>query len=1109
MSNALNRFLLFIAIFAVVSAGMLNAQTAVTGAITGYVSDASAAVVADATVEVTNTGTGVTTSGVTNGDGVYRFSSLIPGTYSVTITKAGFAKFVQPGISVESGTGVRIDAKLSIGNVTTAVSVTGQAPALQTDSAEVSEAIPASQINALPTFGRNITRLSLLAPGAFMKGGQLDLHPENAGEDFDVNINGGQTNNNAHILDGVDNTEVIQGYSLLVVPQDSVHEVKLTTSNYDAEYGDVSGGVWQVTTKSGTNQLHGSGFEYYRSNDFFAADSFSQPNGVPQNVWNQFGGSIGGPIKKDKLFFFGDFQGMRNHFATSSLYTTPIDAFKDGDFSSIASTNPIYDPTTGNPDGTGRTQFECNGVLNVICPDRISPAAKNLLALLPEPTIPGQINNNFTVARPALFDQNQFDTRVDYFVTPKTVIFGKFSYFGATFLTNNVFGAVGGGPALAGAVNSGNSLDHDKSMMVDYQHTFSPTLLQDFRFAFSRIYIQELQLDAASDEATTVGIPDINLGTVYTSGLPELDIAGPTSNFTMGDVGLPFYEREANFQFYDNWTKIAGRHSIKFGADISKFFGIRTDVSGRGDFGFSQNLTGLNVPNDPSFQSGLGLASFLLGYSSSFGRDITLVQPQEKMWKWAFYGQDTWQVTPRLTLTGGLRWDYMSPIFTPDGQSVGNIDVATNSVWLTGLAGKYAGVTTSKTEFSPRVGVAYRLGHDTVLRGGYGRSYFMNPYGAGFGTQGGGWPIKQSQFDTQDNPYSPLAFTLDEGPGQPAALPAYPSNGILPFNGGPDGFSEYFPGVGKYPHSYNDTYNVTLEHVFPHEFTAAIGYVGNIGRHLWDNVDLNAPVPGPGDFNSRRPYFVTNGWTQSEVERNDAVSGYPELRSNYNSLQARLEKRFQGGLYILSNFTWDKALDEGTFGVQNQFDFRSNYGNADSTRPWSSVSAVTWEVPFGHGRAFGSSMKGAADAILGGWTLSGVLNLEGGSWFTPMLGNTASLNSTIGLRPDRIGSGKVSNPNRNEWFNPADFTVPALYTYGDSGRNILLGPGFDTVDIALAKAFRITEGTHLELRWDTFNTTNHTNLSTPNSTVDSATAGQITGIVDFRRRMEIGAHLTF
>ncbi len=1106
MNSASRRFLLSVLLFSLIGAGVMIGQTAVTGAITGYVSDASGAVVGDATVEATNTSTGVVDKTVTNSDGVYRFSSLIPGNYSITIAKAGFAKFSQQSVLVQTGTSIRVDAKLPVASVTTAVNVTGQAPALQTDSPEVSQVVQAKEVNALPTFGRNVTRLSILAPGAMQESGQLDLHPENAGEDVDVMVNGGQFSDNAHILDGVDNTEVIQGYSLLVVPQDSVSEVKLTTSNYDAEYGHVSGGVWQLSTKSGSNQLHGSAFEYYRSNSFFAADSFSQPNGVPHNVWNQFGGSLGGPIKKDKLFFFGDFQGMRNHFATASLYTTPIDAFKAGDFSSVAATNPIFDPATGNPDGTGRTQFQCNGVLNVICPDRISPAAKNLLALLPEPTIPGQADNNFTIARPAIFGQNQFDTRIDYFATSKTVLFGRFSYFGANFYTNNVFGAVAGGPALQGAVNSGNSFDHDKSMMFDYQHTFSSSLVHDFRFAFSRIYIQELQLDAGSNTADTVGIPNINLGTVYTQGLPQLNIGGPTSGFGMGDFGLPFYEKEATVQFYDNWTKTSGRHTFKWGADIEKFFGVRTDVSGRGVFDFNQNITGTpSVAN-----SGLGMASFLLGLSDSFGRSLTLVQPQEKMWKLAFYGQDTWQVTRKLTLTLGLRWDYISPIFTPKGQSVGNIDLSTGNIVLSNLADKYAGVTVSKTEFSPRLGVSYRLGHETVLRGGFGRSYFVNPYGAGFGTQGCCWPIKQNQSDVQANPYAPLAFTLDQGPGVPAALPDFPSNGILPFNGGPDGFSEYFVGVGPYPHSYQDTYNVTLEHSFPHQITASIAYVGNNGHHLWNGgYDVNAPVPGPGDFNPRRPYFAKFGWTQPEYQRNNQIPGLPDATSNYNALQARFEKRFSHGLYVLSNFTYDKASDYGGFGLQNQFDFASNYGNMDSVRPWASVTAINWELPFGHGRAYANSMKGVAEAIAGGWNLSGIINLEGGRWFTPFMASSATLNSTIGLRPDRTCSGKVSNPNRNEWFNPACFTTPALYTYGDSGRNILQGPGFDMADLSLAKSFAIRESTHLELKWDVFNAFNHTNLSRPDATIGSSTVGQIHGIDDFKRRMQIGAHITF
>jgi outer membrane receptor protein involved in Fe transport len=1119
MNSAAYRFLTLIAVLSMVGSGMLHGQTQVSGGIAGNVTDSSGAVVADAAVEVTNVGTAVTDRTVTNRDGAYRFPSLIPGIYTLTITKQGFGEFKREATRIDAGTGYRVDAVLPIGTVKSAVTVTGETPILQTDSAEVSENIQSREIHNLPAFGRNITRLSLLAPGAFMATGQLDLHPENAGEDFNVHVNGTQTNNNAHILDGVDNTEVIQGYSLLVVPQDSVQELKLTTTNYDAEYGSVDGGIWQITTKSGSNAFHGSLFEYYRTSGFNAADHFSQPNGIPGNVWNQFGGSIGGPIKKDKLFFFSDFQGMRNHFFTSSLYTTPIDAFKIGDFTSIAGSDVIYDPATGNPDGTGRQQISCNGVLNKICPDRISQAASNLLALLPEPTIPGTPVNNYAVSRPATFNQNQVDGRVDYYVTPKTVVFGKYSYFDANFFTDNVFGPIAGGPALGGAVNSGNSYDHDQSAMVDYQHTFSPSLLQDARFAFSRIYIQELQLDTA-DTATKVGIPDINLGTIYTAGLPALQIDGPIGGFTMGDIGLPFFETETNFQFYSNWTKTWGNHAFKFGGEVAKFFGIRTDVSGRGNFESSQNITALNGPAcalpPPAPPCGSGLAAFELGLTSNFGRDITLVQPQEKMWKRAFYGQDTWRMTPKLTVIAGLRWDYMSPIFTPTGQSVGNIDLNTNMVLLTNLAGKYAGVTTSKTEFSPRVGASYHLFPNTVLRGGFARSYFMNPYGAGFGTQGCCWPIKQSQADTAANTYAPLTFTLDQGPGLPATLPAYPSNGMLPFDGGPDGFSNLFPGVGPYPHSYDDSYNVTLEQILPHQFIFTIGYVGNHGRHLWDNIDVNAPIPGPGAFDPRRPYYANFGWTQEETQRNDQLPNYPELKNNFNSLQVHVEKRFQAGFYMLSNFTWAKGLDEGTFGPQNQFNFQSNYGNSDTTRPWASVSAVNWQLPFGRGQAYASNLSRPMELLAGGWTFSGIFNFQGGTYFTPTLANNASLNSTIALRPDRIGNGGVANPNRYQWFNTTDFVnVAQPYTYGNSGRNILLAPGYGEIDTTLSKTMVITERTRLELQWMVFNVANRINLGSPNASISPGIptsdtgSGTITSIVDYRRRMQIGAHLTF
>jgi len=1126
MNSATYRCLTLIAVLSLLSMGALHGQTAVSGGIEGNVTDSSGAAIPGAAVEATNVADSVVRQTVTNLDGAYRFPSLIPGTYSVTVKKAGFATFVREGTRIDAGILYRVDAKLPVGTASAKVEVTGEAPLLQTDSAEVNETIHSSEISGLPTYGNNITRLSLLAPGVSMPTGQLDLHPENAGEDFNLNVNGAAPNANGHLLDGVENTEAIQGLSIIVTPNDAVQEVKLATSDYDAEYGKVAGGLWQITTKSGTNAFHGSLFENYRTSGFNAADHFTEPTGIPRNIWNQFGGSLGGPVIKDKIFFFGDYQGMRNNLFASGNETVPIDAFRTGDFSSVAAIDPIYDPATGNPDGTGRTQIQCNGVLNVICPDRLSPAAQNLLALLPQPNAPGY-SSNYQISRPATFDQDQFDTRGDYFVTSKTVVFGKFSYFKANFDTPTAYGVAGGGAPLGGpgVANAGLSSDHDKSLMVDYQHTFSPSLLTDARFAFSRLIISELQPDYNTDAASAAGVPNVNLGTVYTSGLPEINISDPLTPFNMGDFGLPFFEREANFEFYNNWTKTVGHHAFKWGADIGKFFGIRTDVSGRGTFTVSQSLTQLNdsatsgpctSPAAGSF-CGSGLAAFELGLPSGFNRDITLVQPQEKLWKMAGYGQDTWQVTPKLTLTLGLRWDYMSPIFTQNGQSDGNIDVATDTILLTNLAGKYAGVTTPRTEFSPRIGVAYRLPYETVFRAGYGRSYYMNADGAGFGTQGCCWPIKQSQTDTQANPFAPLGYTFDQGPGAPPALPAFPSNGQISFQGAPGG-SEYFVGVGNYPHSYNDTYNVTFEKAFPYQITFSVAYVGNIGRHLWDNVDINMPPPGPGDYDSRRPYYANYGWGVEEYQRSNAPQGYPEMRSNYNSLQVHAEKRFHQGLYLLSNFTWAKSLDDGTFGPGdgngNQFCYSCNYGPSGTVRPWSWVSAANWLLPFGRGRAYANGLSRGADAVIGGWALSGVFNFESGLPFTPYYLNSPTvLNSPIYDRPNQVGDPHVAHPNQNEWYNPAAYADPAQYTFGDAGRNSLLGPGLGLVDLSLTKSFTFTETTHLDLKWDAFNALNRENLGQPTCSgaafVDIANAGQICSIVDFRRRMQIGARLTF
>ena len=915
------------------------AQVSLTGQITGIVEDASEAVVSGATVTAKNTSTNVTTQTVTSESGLYTIFNVIPGTYTVTVEQPGFKKSVQENVVVGVDTIVRVDAPLEVGAVTEEITVTGVAPLLKTERADVSETIERREVQNLPTLGRNVTRLQLLAPGAVVNFFQLSGHPENSGEDYRVGFNGQHWGNANRQLDGVDNNEVIQGLSMMVPSQDSVQEIKLTTSNYDAEYGTVAGAVIQISTRSGTNDIHGSAFEYYRSSGMFARNPFTEPEKPASFIWHQFGGSMGGPVRKDKIFLFGDFQGMRTTLGGSSLVTSPVQAFRDGDFSALAATNPIFDPLTGNPDGTGRVQFNNN----IIPQNRISSAAQNLHSLVPPPTDPSKLDNNFTISGRGLYNVNQFSTRGDYYRSDKTRVFGRYSLFRTAYDTPNVFGPIAGGRPLGGIVNSGLSGTQTQSLAFNYARVISPTFLTDFRFGFSRLRIDVLNFDHDLKTASQAGIPGVNIGPEQqTNGLPRMAIQGPVGSFDMGSFGGPFFERETVFNLATNWTKVVGKHTMKWGADIKKVFFIRTDANGRGTFSFSQSVTGsADAPG-----SGLGVASFLLGLPSSYTRRIQVVFPQEKQWRDGIYFQDNWKATKKLSLSLGLRWEYHSPMFTSLEGGLTNLDLETGMILLANLHSKYAGVDPVFDEISPRFGLAYQVKEDTVIRLGFGRSYAISVFGATFATQAGGFPNAQPQELSQVNPFTPI-IRFQDGPPAPAPIPALPANGETPL---PPGVGMLAFGTGPYPHQYTDSWNFTVQHQIRRDTTVELAYVGNVSRQIWSNWNVNMPFPGPGDFNSRRPYFERFGWAQAVGLRRAG------MKANYHSLQARLEKKFSDGFSVMSNFTWSKAIDEGSFGPAYQFDILRSRGGSDFTPQCGFYNLVPLGASFQRGHGSGPSL---------------------------------------------------------------------------------------------------------------------------------------------------------
>jgi len=945
--------------------------------------------------------------------------------------------------------------------------------------------------------GRNVTRLVQLAPGAALPTGWLNLHPENASETFTFQINGQIGGNSNYQIDGVSQNESIQGLAMMVPTADSVQEMKVTTSGYDAEFSQVAGAVIQVSSKGGTNQYHGSAFEFYRSNGMFARDPFTEPVRARSYVWHQFGGSMGGPIVKDKLFFFGDYQGERNRLALSGVSTSPVAAFRAGDFSAIAATNPIFDPLTGNADGTGRQQFSCNGALNVICANRISPAAKNVLALLDSPTNPSLYDNNFVVARSAIYDKNQYNGRIDYNKSSRTTIFGRYSLFRSFFNTPTFFGEIAGGRPLGGIPNSGVSPTQTQNFSGAYSVIMSPTFFAEVRGGYSRLRIDSHDQSYGINVADQVGIPGININQ-YSSGLPSINIGGPVSTFFVGTVNSPFIERETNINLVSNWTKINGRHTFKWGVTFEKAFTLRNDSGGgQGSFTFSQNVTG-----SPSVtNSGLGMASFLLGLSSGYSRRALVLITQEKQWRDGAYFQDTWNVTPKFTLNLGLRWNYISPIFAGEEQPghITNLDTTTGEVLLGNLFDKYAGVKPIYDEFEPRLGLAYRLTDKTVLRAGFARSHALNSGGANFGTQAATYPNRPTQNFTPPFTFAPISFTLDQGPSAPAPIPPLPANGRLPL---PNGIMVFGLGTDL-PHTYLDSWNLTVQHQLAGNVTLEGAYVGNVSRHVWDPYNINVAVPGPGPLDPRREYFAKFGWTQVlQLRVND-------LNANFHSFQGRVEKNFSQGLWAYTTFTWGKSLRPA---IVNPF-CRGCY-RGPSGRDTVSVSGFSYELPFGRGKKLGGSASGFANQVIGGWNLNGIVNLQSGVHFSPGLNQNAFLNSDCCTpRPNRVGEGTVANPTRDKWFDVAAFTVPGQYTQGNSGTGILEGPGVASTDLGLFKSFRISERMNFQFRWELFNAFNRTNLNNPNTAVDAnpqvaATITSIIGTIPMRR-MQIGGRLAW
>ncbi|MEA2874445.1 MAG: hypothetical protein QOH67_4441, partial [Hyphomicrobiales bacterium] len=1084
------------------AAGHLLYGQAASGTLFGTITDPSGGAVANARVTITSTERGTVYTTDSNDSGNYQQTQLLPGGFSINVQAAGFQRYLQQDVTVSLGQSRRVDIPLTVGEVSQQVTVSGETPALVTDRAEVTVALENKQIAELPIVNRNFTYLQLAMPGSQLAPGQ-HAASENPQQGLQINTNGQRFGANSFMIDGADNNDKVLGIIVVNPSIDAVSEAKFTTGNYDAEFSQAGGALIQVETKSGTNQYHGSLFEYLQNNVLNARNPFSQPNGAPPLKWNQFGGSLGAPIKKDKLFVFGDYQGTRRRTGSSILTTVPTQAERNGDFSALGT--PIFDPDTGSSDGTGRQQFTGN----VIPPSRISSQATKVLSLLPLPnaSAPGAFNSNYTGSGSQKFDTNQFDVRADHVISERFRYFSRYSYSKFSNQAPAAFG-LAGGPGLSGLNFAGLATALNQNLVAGFNRVISPTLLTDFRFGFTRYRVNVQSLDYGINASETAGIPGINMpGDIKTSGLSEFNVTG-RGGFQEGyglannQCNCPLAEREFTYQAVNNWTKVIGNHTIKWGEDVRYAQNLRlaSDSTRNGLFTFSPSITG----NATVTGSGLGPAAFLLGLPSAFTRSAQRGSPEDLQWSMFYFVQDTWRATQKLTLSYGLRWDTWFPDHTLRAGEGGRYDVTINSILVAGVGNndKGSGVRTQWRNLSPRLGIAYAFSPRTVIRTGWGRSYFEEIFGANFNDIATVYPTTITQTPPQATPFAPV-FTLSQGP--PAAVfPTVPSNGILllPPNVG----ATYRPANLKIP--YVDSWNFSVEHEFPGALTATVSYVANAGRHEGLSIPLNQATPGPGPLNPRRPLFNKFGVPQSISDGSDALS------NSYQSLQTKLTKRYSHGVTLFANYTFSKSIDTAG-GLGAALGLRLNHAVEDWDRTHVFSVGHTLDLPFGNGRAYLSNVHGVAAQIINGWEFTGITQYMSGLPFSPTLSNNASINADVTLRPDLAsGTGVYDIPggqSRNLWYNPAAFTVPGPYRFGTAGRNILRGPNSFTANWSLFKTFTIAESKKLEFRWETFNLFNRANLANPSGQVDAGpgVSGVVTNVATNMRQMQVGLHLRF
>jgi len=1155
------------------------------GSIVGTVTDQSSAAVRGATVTLTNVGTDERHQAPTGAEGAYQFLNLIPGTYRVDVEQSGFKRATREQVEVTVAGVVRADISMQVGDVTQTVEVQATAPLLQTENANLSQVVNSRSVEELPVNGRNILNLAALVPGVVPQGttdGNA-LTGKNVFAAGNYQIGGGIANQSATYFDGVPANAGVGNLTVMVPSPDAISEFRVQTNSNSAEFGRYAGGVVNVTSKSGTNEFHGSAYEFFRNKVLNANTFFANANntGKPSFTQNQYGLTGGGPVKKNKLFFFAAWEGYDSRQGATFLATVPLPAMYTGDFSGYKNASgqviPIYDPLTqcgqySNAACGSSTIQRVPFPNNVIPASRIDPVAAKIVAfpIFSNPNQPGQPftqNINYSKNAASGGNNDQVNGRFDYNLTEKLRVFGRFTRWASSntpFIPFNN-GIYGGDPYSPETYVTTEGV-------VGATYLISPTTILDVRASYGRWNYLRLQPFTGINMNQKFGFP-----TYMDTQLPIIHGGPGTSvpSFSIGNYtplsGQPGYSNSLIYSVDDDYvltptlSKIVGRHTFKFGADLRDLQNNYYQAPGGGAFTFDNLATSQNALSPGA--SGNGLASLLLGYGAS-GNALSFALPWQSLNYQGYFAQDTWQATNKLTVTAGVRWEIpgvykerynraasfnpheLNPALT--GILVGGLPVYGAADFINTTQHPELGLKTEHFDlFAPRLGLAYRLNDKTVIRAGSGIYYLPanlqfneGPYGNALNQFTNPW---LSTLNGEVTPLYPISNPFPTG--------FIPSLGNLQHTQAQALLVGAAPALqlATTPYPYNEQWNFTLQRQMWGGVAVEAAYAGSHGVHLprgsWQADALPTQYLSMGSALNNlvpNPFFglvQTGALSQSTVKEGQLLLPFPEYtgvsesggylgNSTYHSLQMKVEKRYASGGTVLAAYTFSKLiadvgslttwLDSGVGLASNTPQDPNNLRAEKSLAGFDSRQRLTiayaLDLPFGQGHRFLSGGNGAVKKFTSGWTVSGGSTFQEGF----PLALTATPNVTgfnLGLRPNVVpGCNPVTSGSATsrltDWFNVACFTVPAAYTLGNESQTDprLRGPGIANYNFALFKKTNLTERFNLEFRSEIFNLFNRVQFGLPNTTVTTAanpTTGYITTQINQPRLIQLALRLVF